>query len=62
MPDDSGSVIQLLARLGNGSLVQQVEKIDRQFGLSLRPLRRPLGLRGYSEGHSSLTDKSDLEW
>lgn len=35
--NETDSVIQLLARLGNRSLVQQVEKIDRQFGLLLNP-------------------------
>ncbi|VDL36454.1 unnamed protein product [Hymenolepis diminuta] len=37
VPTPSESVIQLLAHLGSGSLVQQVDTIDHQLELSLKP-------------------------
>lgn len=37
VPTPSESVIQLLAHLGSGSLVQQVDTIDHQLDLSLKP-------------------------
>ncbi|VDO03877.1 unnamed protein product [Rodentolepis nana] len=39
IPTASESVIEVLAHLGNGSLVQQVETIDRQLDLSLKPAK-----------------------